>query len=128
MLAGLAVGFAGLVVAGDTGRGALVSLGAAAAGTAGTLLARKLTGVDVVMLSAWQFLVGGLVLVGWAGVADGAPTVSWTPQFVAALAFLALIGTALTYLIWSGKPQRAPLVPLSAWTMLTRSSACSSAG
>lgn len=45
--------------------------------------------------------------------------VSWTPHFVAALLFLALIGTAVTYLIWFTELQHAPLGSLSAWTMLT---------
>jgi drug/metabolite transporter (DMT)-like permease len=123
ILAGLGVGFAGLIVAaapaGAGASGALLSLGAAAAITAGTLLARRLSGVDVVMLSGWQFLLGGLLLAGWAGAVEGAPNISWTPRFTLALLFLALIGTAVTYLIWFSELQRAPLVSLSAWTMLT---------
>ena len=121
-LVGLAVGFAGLVVTalpGGSGGGALLSLGAAAAITVGTLLARRLTGVDVVMLSAWQFLAGGLILAGWAWVAEGGPAISLTPMFVAALSFLALIGTALTYLVWFAELRVAQLVAMSAWTMLT---------
>ncbi len=122
-VAGLAVGFAGLAVAaspvGAGGKGALLSLGSAAAITAGTLLARRLTRVDVVMLSAWQFLLGGVVLSAWAAAAEGAPAVAWTPHFVVVLGFLALVGTALTYLIWFAELQRASLVSLSAWTMLT---------
>lgn len=122
ILAGLVVGFAGLIVTatpGGTGRGALLSLVAAVAITAGTLLARRLTGVDVVMLSGWQFIFGGVVLAGWALVAEGVPVVSWSPRFIVALAFLALVGTALTYLIWFTELKRSSLVTLSAWTMLT---------
>jgi probable blue pigment (indigoidine) exporter len=121
-LAGLGLGFIGLIVTaspGGFGGGALFSLGAATAITAGSLLARRLSAVDVVMLSGWQFLFGGVALAGWAGAVEGAPGVSWTPRFLAALLFLALIGTALTYLIWFTELQRSPLVSLSAWTMLT---------
>lgn len=121
-LVGLAVGFTGLLVTAlpsGTGGGALLSLGAAAAITAGTLLARALTGVDVVMLSAWQFLAGGLILAGWAWAAEGSPAISPAPMFLAALAFLALIGTALTYLLWFTELRVAQLVAMSAWTMLT---------
>lgn len=121
-LAGLVVGFTGLVVTatpGGVGGGALLSLLAAAAITTGTLLARRLAHVDVVMLAGWQFFLGGLVLAGWAWAVEGVPVLSWTPSFVAALLFLALIGTALTYLIWFNELLRAPLVMLSAWTMLT---------
>lgn len=121
-LVGLAIGFAGLIVAAvpaGAGAGALLSVAAAAAITAGTLLARRLIRVDVVMLSGWQFLLGGAALAGWAAAVEGVPAISWTPRFVAALAFLALVGTALTYLLWFAELQRAPLVQVSAWTMLT---------
>lgn len=121
-LGGLLVGFVGLVVAATPGggsRGALLSLAAAAAITAGTLIARRLTGVDIVMLSGWQFLIGGVVLAAWALAAEGSPAISWSPGFTMALLFLALIGTALTYLIWFAEVQRSSLVSLSAWTMLT---------
>lgn len=121
-LAGLVTGFTGLAATalpGGTGGGALLSIAAAAAITAGTLLARRMAKVDVVMLAGWQFLLGGLMLAAWAGAAEGAPVITWTPRFLASLAFLALIGTAATYLLWFTELQRAPLVTLSAWSMLT---------
>lgn len=50
----------------------------------------------------------------------GAPAISLTGRFVGALAFLALVGTSLTYLLWSVELQRGTsLVTPSAWTMLT---------
>jgi probable blue pigment (indigoidine) exporter len=121
-LIGLAVGFTGLIVTaspGGVGGGALLSLAAAAAITTGSLLARRLSDIDVVTLSGWQFLIGGIALGGWAAAAEGTPVITWTPRFITALLFLALIGTALTYLIWFTELRRAPLVALSAWTMLT---------
>jgi len=120
-LLALLIGFVGLGIAaspGGLGGGALLSLAAAAAITAGTLLARRLTGVDVVALSGWQLMIGGVLLAGWATAVEGAPHLRWTPQFIAALAFLSLIGTAATYLIWFSELQHAPLVTLSAWTLL----------
>jgi drug/metabolite transporter (DMT)-like permease len=121
-VAALLVGFAGLGIAasnGGFGGGALLSLGAAAAITAGTLLGRRLGGVDVVMLAGWQLLAGGIVLAGWAAVTEGAPVLAWTPRFAAALLFLAVVGSAATYLIWFSELRRASLVSLSAWTLLT---------
>jgi probable blue pigment (indigoidine) exporter len=121
-LLALLVGFVCLGIAaspGGVGGGALLSLGAAAAITAGTLLARRLNGVDVVALAGWPFLIGGVLLAGWASAVEGAPHLRWTPQFIAALAFLSLIGTAATYLIWFSELQHSPLVTLSAWTLLT---------
>ncbi|MEE6140694.1 DMT family transporter [Mycobacterium sp. 050128] len=122
-MAGLVVGFLGLIVAAipaGTGSGALSALAASVAITASTLLARRLgAGVDVVMFSAWQLVCGGIALASWAAAVEGVPAVSWTPHFVAALLFLALASTALPYMIWFSELQRAPLVTLSAWTILT---------
>ncbi|GAA3164259.1 hypothetical protein GCM10010531_15570 [Blastococcus jejuensis] len=118
----MVAGFFGLIVVagpGDGGTGAVLSLVAAAAMTAGTLLARRAGHLDVVMVSAWHFLLGGvgLTLVAWA--VDGTPRISWTARFLAALAVLALLGTAWAFLIWFREAQRSPLGTLTAWTFLT---------
>ncbi len=100
--AALAVGFGGLLVVavpGGGGRGAWLSLlAAAAAVTAGTLLVRRMGGVDVVVLSAGHLLFGGLVLAGVAAAVEGAPRIDWTLRFVLVLAFLGLVATAATTL------------------------------
>ncbi|WP_367186674.1 EamA family transporter [Sporichthya sp.] len=72
-----------------------------------------------VVAGRWQFLLGGIALAGWAWMADGAPAISWTPRFLASLLFLALIGTAMTNVLWFSELKQAPLVALSSWTMLT---------
>jgi probable blue pigment (indigoidine) exporter len=121
-LIGLLAGFAGLAVAassGGAGKGALFSLGAAAAITAGTVLTRRLRGVDVLAVTGWQFLLGGLILLVWAVAAEGAPRIEWSGRFVASLAFLTVIGTVVPYLLWFVEVQRAELVSVTAWTMLT---------
>ena len=117
----LVVGFVGLLVVaipGGGGQGAAQSLGAAAAITAGTLLARRLVGTDVVVVAAWHFLVGGVLLAGWASAVEGAPAITWTPRFVLVLAFLSLIGTAAAFVAWFTETQRASLTQLAAWTFL----------
>jgi probable blue pigment (indigoidine) exporter len=121
-IAGLLIGFTGLfavALPGGLGEGAALALAAAVFTTAGTLIARRLTDVDVVMVSAWQFVIGGLLLAAWAGIAEGAPQITWGLGFLAALAFLSLIGTAATYLLWFTEVQRAELTEVAAWTMLT---------
>ena len=118
----LAVGFAGLVTVagpGGGGRGALLSLLAAAGITAGTLLARRTGHLDVVMVSGWHFLLGGAGLALFAAVAEGPPAVSWTPRFVVVLAALGLVGTAWTFTVWFEEAQRCRLSLLTAWTFLT---------
>ncbi len=120
-LAGLLVGFTGLVVTaspGGLGGGVALSLAAAAATTAGTLLARRLDGLDLIVLFGWQFVVGGVLLAAWAGSVEGVPAISWTSRFVAAMLFLALINSAASNLLWFIELQRSPLLTLITWTLL----------
>lgn len=120
-LTGIAVGFAGLLVVGLSsggGSGAWLSLLAAAAVTAGTLLARGLGRADLVAASAWHFLIGGVLLAVMAAVREPAPAINWTPQFIAVLLFLSLVGTAAAFLAWFREAARSRLDLLTAWTVL----------
>ena len=117
----LMFGFAGLVLValpGGGGSGAGLSLLAAGTITTGTLLARRLGGLDVVAVSAWTFVMGGVLLAAFAAVVEGAPTIAWTPRFVVALAFLALVGTAAAFVAWFTETLSCRLDLLSAWTFL----------
>ena len=118
----LVVGFAGLLLValpGGGGSGAALSLVAAAAVTAGTLLSRRLAGLDVVAATGWHLLIGGLALAGVALRVEGAPVIAWTPRFVLALVFLSLVGTAATTVAWFVEARRSRLDALTAWTFLT---------
>ena len=118
----LVVGFGGLVLVaapGGGGAGAVLSLLAAAAITSGTLLARRLVGLDVIVASGWHFVIGGVVLAVVAAVVEGAPVIAWTPRFIAALAFLSLVGSAAAFVAWFTETLRSRLDVLSAWTFLT---------
>ena len=118
----LMVGFAGLAfvaVPGGGGDGALLSLTAALAITAGTLLSRRLGELDVIVTTGWHFVIGGVAGAVLAAVVEGAPVIAWTPRFVAVLGFLSLVGTAAAFVIWFTEVQRARLDLLSAWTFLT---------
>ena len=81
---------------GGGGKGAALSLLAAVAVTAGTLLARRLGPIDVVVATGWHLLIGGIALAGAAGAIEGAPAIAWTPRFIGSLSFLAVVGTAAT--------------------------------
>ena len=119
--AALVVGFTGLVlvgVASGGGQGAWLSLLSAVAITAGTLMARRLSGTDLLVAIAWHFVLGGLLLVVLAAVVEGAPAITWTPRFVLALGFLSLIGTAAAFVAWFRQAQVARLDLLGAWTLL----------
>ena len=117
------VGFIGLAITASasigTTSGAALALLAASAITTGTLLARRMHDVDVVVVSAWHFLIGGVLLAILALIREGAPSVSWTPRFIATLAFLALVGTAGASVLWFTEVRRAPLAAVALWTFLT---------
>jgi drug/metabolite transporter (DMT)-like permease len=117
----LVLGFGGLLVVavpGGGGQGAVLSLVAASAVTAGTLMARYLGDVDVVVASAAHFLFGGLVLAVAAAFVEGVPHIDWTLRFVTVLAFLGLVATAATTLAWFVETQRCPLSALTPWMFL----------
>ncbi len=119
---GLLVGFAGLLVVavpGGGGSGAWLSILAAVAITAGTLLSRRLAGFDVVQVAGWHFVIGGTVLAVVAGAVEGLPRIDWTPRFALLLAFLALVGSAWAFWAWFTETQRCALGQLAAWTFLT---------
>lgn len=115
----LVVGFAGLLVVavpGGGGSGAWLSILAAVGITGGTLLARRLGGLDVVSASAWHFVIGGAFLALVAAAVEGRPGIAWTPRFLALLAFLSLVGTAAAFVAWFQEALRSRLDLLSAWT------------
>ena len=117
----LAVGFTGLLLVaapGGGGRGALLSLTASAAITAGTLLSRRLAGLDLLTASGWHFLIGGGLLALWAAAVEGRPAIAWTPRFLAVLAFLSLVGTAAAFVAWFSETRTTRLDKLAAWTFL----------
>lgn len=117
----LVVGFAGLLMVagpGAGGQGAALSILAAVAITSGTLLARRVGHLDVVMVSAWHFVIGGTLLAVAAGAVEGVPAIDWTPRFVGSLAFLSIVGTAAAFVIWFQEVQRCALGRLAAWTFL----------
>lgn len=117
-----AVGFIGLGVTASeslgTSSGALLALLAAASITTGTLLARRVGTLDVVVVSGWHFLIGGVGLAAFASIREGTPIIDWTPRFVGVLAFLALVGTAGAFVMWFEEVRRAPLAAVAMWTFL----------
>jgi len=58
---------------------------------------RELSGMDPVVATGWQFLVGGVALVGASLVAERGLASQWTAQAIAALLFLAIAGSAIAF-------------------------------
>ena len=120
--AAAAIGFIGLAITASTSigttSGAALALLAAAAITTGTIVARRMHDVDVVVVSAWHFVIGGAGLSILAFIIEGTPSVSWTPRLIAKLAFLAVVGTAGAFVRWFTEVRRAPLATMAIWTFL----------
>ena len=94
----------GLLILDPTARldaiGILAALGAAGSMAIGTLLIERWgrTGTPLA-LAAWQLTLGGLVLLPLALAVEGVPPVPNTLNVIG-LAYLVLLGTALTYWLW----------------------------
>ena len=124
---GLLVGLSGIavVLSGDgeglvTVKGAAFSLMAAGGIAAGNLVMKHIGWrVDGLTATAWQYVLGGLPLLGWALVAEDAAEVAWTRTFVAGLLFLGVVGSAGTSWLWYHLVRDGELIPLNALTLLT---------
>lgn len=87
---------------------------------AGNVLMKRVAGrIDPIAGTAWQLLAGAAVL--WAASrAVGPPAViRWTPQFVIAVAVLAVPGTAIAFVLWFALLRNAPLNTVNAASFLT---------
>lgn len=110
--AGAGVGIAGVVVMLASGDGAIDPLGVVASAAAmvmssvGYLLSKRWgAGTDVLAITAWQLLAGGMVLAPVAVLAEGAPPAL---DGTAALGFLyvSVVATALAFACWFGGLRR----------------------
>ncbi len=68
---------------------------------------RRRVDLELLSLTAWQMLLGALPLILVALWREPQP-VSWTPYFAAALAYNALLATALAWLLWLYALDRLP--------------------
>jgi len=115
-LATIALAFAGLVLVLEPWHGIGAPLSVALATAAGlcwaigTVLSKRLfvRGQATVMsLTAWQMLFGaiGLVVVAWC--VPERP-IAWTPTFIAALAYNAVLASGLAWAAWAWVVERLP--------------------
>ena len=83
--------------------GVLLVTGAILSVSVGNLLQATQTarGVPVVSLMAWGMLWGILASAGYAIVAVGAPVLDPRPAYLAGIAYLGLVGSALTFPLYS---------------------------
>lgn len=97
------VGVAAMLLTGGAApdpRGVLASLAAMVMSSVGFVLTTRWRGaVDVLSLTSWQLLAGGLVVVPFALAVEGGPPVLDLTELVT-FAFLSLVATALAYAAW----------------------------
>lgn len=119
-LAGLLLIF-GLPAPGAGLTSMLLALAAGALWGAATLYAKRLQtrrDCDVLVLTAWQMLLGGIPLallaLAWPGSG-----IHWSPYFVFALLYNALLGGALAWTLWLFALARLPAGVASLGTLAT---------
>lgn len=126
-LVGLLLGVAGVaLIIGGEGKGAGDATGAAlglmsAAGlAAGNLLIKHLGSyVNALTATAWQYMLGGVPLLGLSLIVEEAGHMAWTPAFVVGLLFLGLVGSAGASWLWYRLVREGELIPLTGLTLLT---------
>lgn len=76
----------------------------------GVVLSKRLFqrgGVSALSLTAWQMLIGTLFLIVIALIADER-AIEWSPFFIGALAYNAVLSSGLAWLMWSYVVERLP--------------------
>jgi probable blue pigment (indigoidine) exporter len=115
-LAGALAGVAGVAVMLYGGGSGADPLGLAAAVAAmllsavGYVLATRWSDVDVLSSTAWQLVAGGVLVLPFAAVVEGAPP-ALDAAAIAGFAYVSLVATALAYLAWfAGMRRLGPAV------------------
>ena len=115
---GAVLGIAGVAImlatgqAATNGWGIVASVAAMTMSSVGYVLAKKWSsGVDVLSLTSWQLIAGGLVLLPAAALVEGAPP-TLDAAAILAFAFVSVVATAVAFAAWF-----AGLAHLSAGTV-----------
>jgi probable blue pigment (indigoidine) exporter len=99
--------------------GALFPLGAAAALAGSSVLLKVLrVGKALVLVVAWQLLLGGAVLLVLSLALEPEAAIVWTQQFFGVLLFLTLVGTAFALVAWYWLVQRHDVGLISIFLMV----------
>lgn len=86
----------------------------------GNVLLKRLAGqVDLLLAMGGQFVLGSVPLGLLAAWLEAPVRLVWTPQFLAVLLALGLLGTALAYGLWFALLAHAELTRLNTFTFLT---------
>ena len=116
---GLAIAMAGVVLVATASSGTTspdgvaLSLLATAAPAAGTVLMRRFgPGIDLLVTTSAQFLLGGAILLGASALLEPWSALSWSPGMLFGLPVLGVLGTGVAYVVWFSLLGRTSLVHL----------------
>ena len=94
--------------------GVLAALGGAVVMAVGTVLAKHWgQPAHPLVSTSWQLVAGGVVLVPILLLVEGLPTKSLTPVNLAGYAYLAILGTALSYTLWFRGIENLPVASVA---------------
>ncbi|MGK7312878.1 MAG: DMT family transporter [Candidatus Longimicrobiales bacterium M2_2A_002] len=98
--------------------GVALPLGVALGAAAETVLLKRLqVGSALLAVAGWQLLVGAILLLGVSAVTERGPII-WSTELTAALAFLALPGTAVGLGLWYWLVQREAVSRLAGFMFM----------
>jgi drug/metabolite transporter (DMT)-like permease len=94
--------------------GPALALSASLGFAVGSVIIKRMEpGTELLSVTGWQLLAGGLPLLAAAALLERGAPVRWTAEFVGLLLFLALPGTALATAVWYWLVQRGDVGRLS---------------
>src|SRR5215210_4614420 len=97
-----------------------ISLGGAGAAFSTVLLKRRPPQVAPAMLAAWQMIFGAVPLLLFGGIMEGSPfRFRWSAPAIFCLLYLAVIGSALTFLLLYWLLPRIPVNKLQTISLIT---------
>lgn len=99
--------------------GALLALGASLGASVGNIIFKRLAiQGNLLVITAWQLVLGSLPLLVLAALVEQDRRVIWNAEFVGLLLFLALVGTALANAVWYWLLQREEVGRLTMFLFL----------
>ncbi|MFW6435157.1 MAG: DMT family transporter [Halovenus sp.] len=110
-VAGLLVGFVGVVILSDPDPGNLtdgrtvslflIFLAACAFALGSVLTRRQETALPIETMEAWSMLLGAVLMHGASvGLAESTAEIEWSPEAIIALSYLAVVASAIGFLIY----------------------------
>jgi drug/metabolite transporter (DMT)-like permease len=94
--------------------GAVAGVSAPLAAALGNVaIKRRATGLDAIVLNGWAMGLGGLLLLAASGLTETWSDARWSGQAIGAIAYLAILGSAIGFVVLTKLLQELPAVKMS---------------